>query len=353
MGFQRVKFNNFRNIKSHEIKLSGGLNMITGLNGAGKTNFLEGINLLSGWGTLEAGTKIKELAKRGSNENKILLTGQIEGVYGEIIQARIENRVSMRINDSAVSAHEIRFKNPVLSFLPNDTQLVEGNSGRRRRLLDMIISILVAPYAKRMNDYKVAVRQKTALLKEGKNTEIIERVIKPLAVWIWKMRKEAVCLISREIENFSDIVPQNAEIIFCRGGGNLTDCEEEDYSEAVKKYKDKEKQYGIVAVGPHRDDILLKSDGNFANAVLSRGYRRRFAIALMLASADGILRKTGHIPTLLLDEVTAELDSKGRKILFETLKKRKAQVIAATAEPFYEQFEGKKYKVTDGFVEEI
>jgi hypothetical protein len=37
---------------------------------------------------------------------------------------------------------------------------------------------------------------------------------------------------------------------------------------------------------------------------------------LILAAAEGVKRKLGKNPVLLLDEITAELDSEGRNILF-------------------------------------
>ena len=84
--------------------------------------------------------------------------------------------------------------------------------------------------------------------------------------------------------------------------------------------------------------------------LLSRGFRRRAAIALMLAAADGVRRKLGREPVLLLDEVTAELDASGRKLLFDSLIERKAQVFAATAEPCTDNFPGEVYIVSEGRV---
>ena len=56
---------------------------------------------------------------------------------------------------------------------------------------------------------------------------------------------------------------------------------------------------------------------------------------------------------LLLDEVTAELDSEGRHLLFDSLINRRAQVFAATAEPFGDKFPGYVYTVSKGRVIEI
>lgn len=351
MGFQRVKYINFRNIEPHEIKLSGGLNLLTGLNGSGKTNILEGLNILSGWGPLESSTKIKELANRENSEKTVLLTGQLSGEYGEIVQAKIDDKFSMRINDSAISRSELRFREPVLTFLPNDTQLLEGAAERRRRLMDMLLALLVPAYAKHINEYRRAVRQKAALLKNGEKTEIIERVLCPLAAWIWKMRKETVSLLSEELQKLNTLVPEGTALEFSGGGAADNKDEKEAYIRGISELREKERQYKMPLVGPHRDDIIIKCNGLLAAEALSRGFRRRTAIALMLAAGDGVLRKTGNMPTLLLDEVTAELDANGREILFGTLLDRKAQVIAATAEPFAEHFSGRIYKVDQGRVE--
>lgn len=349
MGFKRVKFSNFRNIESREIKLSGGLNLLTGLNGSGKTNFLEGINILSGWGTIESPTKIYDLFNKKTDIKRCVITGEFEE-FNEIVQAKIDKRIALRLNDNTVSSTEMRSKHPVLCFLPNDTQIVEGNSSRRRRILDMVLALIVPAYAKRINDYRQAIRQKNAMLASGKSTEVIERIILPLAAWIWKMRKEAVQLIFEELIKIEDIVPYSTEIVFSCGGGTIVQEENENYKIAVKMLAEKERKFGIAFVGPHRDDIEIKFEEGKAAEKLSRGYRRRIAIGIMLAAGNSVYRKTGIRPIFLLDEVTAELDAQARELLFATLLREKAQIFAATAEPFIDKFNGAVYEVNNGVV---
>lgn len=352
MGFKRVKYINFRNIEPQEIKLSGGLNLLTGLNSSGKTNFLEGISLLSGWGSFEGGTKVKNLATRESMEKNIILTGQRDDECGDIIQVCLGERNSIKYNDKPLSSTELRFRMPVLCFMPDDTQLVEGPAVRRRRLLDILLALLVPAYAKRNSEYKRAVRQKAVLLKRGESTEIIEKVMEPLAQWIWKMRKEAVILLSEEMEKIRGLAAEGIVLSFAKGGSE-SEKEEISFTEALAAQREKEQRYRIPLVGPQRDDIIIKSNKLPAAEALSRGYRRRTAIALMLAASEGVYRKTGKRPTLLLDEVTAELDAGGREIMFGTLVDRKEQVIAATAEPFKEKYSGCIYRVEKGRVEKI
>ena len=78
MGFKRVRFNNFRNIEPREMRWSPGLNLLTGENGSGKTNILEGINIISGWGPLDRGTKTLSIPSWNSGSTEVQLTGELE-----------------------------------------------------------------------------------------------------------------------------------------------------------------------------------------------------------------------------------------------------------------------------------
>ena len=163
---------------------------------------------------------------------------------------------------------------------------------------------------------------------------VVDKALLPLAVWLWKMREEGVRLLSEELENLSELAPAKIELSLKRGGAGMCSDLEEDYSSSVFSFREREAALRFPIVGPHRDDIIISADGRLASSSLSRGLRRRTAVSLMLAASDGVKRKTGKNPVLLLDEVTAELDGKGREILFKSLLSRGTQVFAATAEPF-------------------
>ena len=162
MGFKRVRFNNFRNIEPREMRWSPGLNLLTGENGSGKTNILEGINIISGWGPLDRGTKTLSIPSWNSGSTEVQLTGELES--SEIIKVKISRRYAIRIDDKASSASELRWKIPVLTFLPDDMSIVEGSSVFRRRLLDMVLALIIPPYAMRLSEYRRGVWHKALFL---------------------------------------------------------------------------------------------------------------------------------------------------------------------------------------------
>lgn len=351
MGFSWVRFDNFRNLEPREIKWSPGLNLLMGKNGSGKTNVLEGINIISGWGPLERGTMAASMATWNSGVSDIRLSGQHDGEFGETVNVRIAGRCMIKLDGKAVSATELRYRFPVLAFLPCDMAIVEGPASCRRRVLDMLLALFIPSYAVRLNDYRRGMKHKSVLLRRGMPTEMVDRAAAPLAAWLWKMREEGTALLCECMNEINGIVPAKLSLAFRRGGAGNTCFREEDFRTSIFSAKEKEKALKIPLVGPHRDDILILSDGRPASESLSRGYRRRAAISLMLAACDGIKRKLGKSPVLLLDEVTAELDEAGRKALFSSLEDRCTQVFAATAEPNVGGLRGKVYTVEAGRVE--
>ncbi|MDO5562147.1 MAG: DNA replication and repair protein RecF [Synergistaceae bacterium] len=352
MGFQSVRFGNFRNLESREMSWSPGLNLLTGVNGSGKTNILEGINIISGWGPLERGTKTVSLPTWKSGSADVWLTGKLDTEYAEIIKVKVSGRFIIKIDEKTISATDLRWKVPVLTFLPNDMAILEDSASYRRRLLDMLLALLVPPYAMRLHDYRRGVRQKAFLLKNVSPTDIIDRVLLPLAAWIWKMREEAVQLLS-ECLNGSGLLPAKVSLSLKRGGAGCFYDYNDDYRRSVSMNRERELAVKMPMVGPHRDDMLIMCEEKLAAEALSRGFRRRVAIALMLAAADGVKRKLGRDPVLLLDEVTAELDAEGREMLFRSLLERETQVFAATAEENGNIFPGAVYKVSEGSVTQV
>lgn len=333
------------------MKWSPGLNLLTGKNGSGKTNILEGINIISGWGPLERGTRSVSLPTWGSGSTEVQLTGQLNNDGEEIIRVKIAGRSTIKIDDKLINATELRWRIPVLTFLPNDMAILEGSASCRRRLLDMVLALIVPPYAVRLNNYRHGIRQKSVLLRKYLPTVTVDKALQPLAIWIWKMREEGVNLLSHCLEGLEDLLPSPVTLSLKRGGGGTTQMVETDYLESLLENRDRERMMKIPLTGPHRDDLIVECGNQPAVSALSRGLRRRTAIALILAASESVRRKQGKDPVLLLDEVTAELDAEGRKLLFDALLTRRTQVFAATAEPFTEGFPGAVYMTKNGHSE--
>jgi len=89
----------------------------------------------------------------------------------------------------------------------------------------------------------------------------------------------------------------------------------ENLAEAVNNSLAEDLRRGTTSVGPHRDDISIRLDGQDARAYASQGQQRTAVVSLKLAEAALIHRRAGERPVLLLDDVLSELDGERRGAL--------------------------------------
>ncbi|MDR1915020.1 MAG: DNA replication and repair protein RecF [Synergistaceae bacterium] len=349
MFFRGTYFHNFRNLISERREWTLGFNLITGPNGAGKTNFLEGLNLISGWGPFERSAKISNLARwtRDGERSSASLWGGVDGEERCEIFASLSIRCQLRCDDKIAGATEMRGRVPVLSFLSDHMSLMKGGAYHRRQLLDRVGALISPSYARRLYDYKHALRQKTALLRRYCDTRIVDKLLVSLGSWIWMTREEIAKLIWSELDFFVNLLAVPMDFSFERGGGGLEKNPRDDFKRSLLMKRDREKASKIPLVGPQRDDLKFFCDGIDASMSLSRGQSRRAASALMLASARLVERCLGRKPVLIFDEISSELDESGRGAILDSLLATECQVFATTTEPM--EYSGlNTYKMQDG-----
>lgn len=287
---------------------------------------------MSGWGPFEQGRATASLIRWDKADEPAYLAAQVEGEEcGEVV-AKLSTRCLLRWNKKGIRAGQMRQHIPIIPFLPAHMALVEGSASNRRRLLDTVGALINPLYAIYLHQYRKLVYQKSLLLRRGVDAHLVERAIEPLAIWLWQVRDECVRLLKQGMEYVKDLLPSQIDIFFIPGGGGDAKDLRENYLMARAEHSPKERLAKSVLVGPHRDDVKLLAADRPAVQAFSRGHRRRVAFALAVAAAWSVHLRTGKKPILLLDEITAELDEEGRRILFDGLVKTGWQVFATTAE---------------------
>ncbi|MDR1579614.1 MAG: DNA replication and repair protein RecF [Synergistaceae bacterium] len=334
MYFSGTYFHNFRNIGAERRKWPPGFNMISGPNGSGKTNFMEGLNILSGWGPLDKNSRIANLIRWREKEGelKTLLWGCVEGEESTEVFVSLRTRSQLKCDGKTIGAAEMRRKIPVLAFLPGHMSLISGGASYRRRLLDITGALVEMEYARILNDYRTVLKQKAALLKKRSDTKAADRILASLGSWLWESRGEILNMIVSEIKKFAQLFHGKVDIFFVRGGGGMDEVASEDFRKSLIAAKDRETRSGIPLVGPQRDDIRIDCDGMGASVALSRGQGRKLAVALILAAARVVERCLARKPVLLFDEIYSELDAEGREYVIDALISTGCQVFASTAE---------------------
>jgi DNA replication and repair protein RecF len=107
---------------------------------------------------------------------------------------------------------------------------------------------------------------------------------------------------------------------------------ESAYRELIAAKREHEAWQGTTLVGPHRDDVVIATDGRALPTYASRGEHRTAILALKLAEAEWIVEQTAEQPVFLLDDVLSELDPERRERLAAAIP-RMAQCLITAASP--------------------
>jgi DNA replication and repair protein RecF len=322
----RLALDDFRSYAEAVVEAGPGLVVLTGENGAGKTNVLEAVSLLSPGRGLR-GASLPDMARHdGSGAFAVaarLADPEIDIGTGTVSDR--PDRRQIRVNGAPASANSLSDWLSVLWLAPAmDRLFVEGPSGRRR-FLDRLTLALHPGHAAHASRYEAAMRARNKLLAED-----VPRDEAWLAALEARMAEHGRILAQARAATVVGLAERLAAAPvgpFARAGLALEGAATEPLAEALAAARAREAAAGRALVGPHRFELSVTHLGKGQPAALcSTGEQKALLIGLILAHADLVAERTGRRPILLLDEVAAHLDPLRRGALFERLEAGGGQV---------------------------
>lgn len=334
MIIKEISLMNFRGYKKKTFRFDDEVNVIYGGNGAGKTNLMEAVNLLSVGQSFKAG-RTEEMIRFGEDLARIevkLFDGDDEvslGVVltgGEVNGKRIAKK---KFFLEEVSKRKRDFVGVVTAviFRPEDLELMDGTPAMRRRFLDLSLIKVFSEYERHLSTYDQALRRRNKLLdaiRDGLATRYA------LTFWdglLIKHGKEIERIRSEYLEFINNLwlkseLFNGLEVVY----------DKSVVSESrLRQYKDEEVAVGYTLVGPHKDDFVVKDrNGKELSIYGSRGEQRMAVLALKMGELYYIEAVKKIKPILLLDDIFSELDEKHRNEVLRVTFGR--QVLVTTAD---------------------
>ena len=310
-----------------------------GANGAGKTNILEAISLLSaGKGLRSAG--LPELIKQGATSpwgiSAILDTGYDDVRLGTGSDDENIRREVFIQGVKAKSQTELSQYMRAVWLTPQMDRLFIDPATTRRKFLDRLVFTYDAAHAGRMRRYETALSQRSKLLKEGQASDAwlssLESQMAEAASAIAASRCDFVLKLQAEIDADDD--HEFPRAILLLDGDVERDIAtkpsvkiEDDLKQAWRELRGEDSTHGGSAVGVHRTDLnVMFAAKNMPAHLSSTGEQKSLLIGIILAHARFIARESGMSPVILLDEVAAHLDDHRRKHLYKKLSDLGAQI---------------------------
>jgi len=317
----RLSLQAFRNHPATRLVLDGRPVAFTGANGAGKTNILEAVSLLSpGRGMRRAGPA--ELAMTaGPGGWKIAAGATGEGANHDIeTWADPDALRSVRIDGKAATQTDLaRILRVVWLVPPMDRLWIEAAEGRRRFLDRMTLSF-EPRHADRSLAYEKAMRERNRLLKEEVRDPhwytALEAQMAETGALITASRRHTLTRLQAAQAGAATAFPQ-ADLTLTGPEGA---AEPEDLAEALAEGRRRDMAAGRTLAGPHRSNLTaVYAPKGVPADQCSTGEQKALLVSLILANARALAEDTGHPPVVLLDEVAAHLDPARRAALYDEI----------------------------------
>lgn len=342
VSLTHLQLTDFRNYEHLSLELEAGPVVLTGENGAGKTNLLEAISFLTpGRGLRRA--VLADVARQGSASG-FAIHAKLDGPLGPVdigtgttAENGAESGRRVRINGAnAKSVDALSEWLRVIWITPAMDGLFTGPASDRRRFLDRLVLAIDPGHARRAVDYEKAMRNRNRLLSDGEGDnalyDSIEAVMAETATAIAAARLELIRLLAGSIGTIPQDSPFPAATIAIAGsleamiGERSASDTEEDFRRSLRDNRPRDRITGRTLEGPHRSDLLIRHSAKDMPAGLcSTGEQKALLVGMILSHARLTGELSGMAPILLLDEIAAHLDVHRRTALFDLIEDLNAQ----------------------------
>ncbi len=319
----RLTLSHFRSHKRARVEVGPQPVAIFGANGAGKTNLLEAVSLLSP-GRGMRGVAAADMARQPEALGW-KLTAQITSLgHAHEIEIWSENGQprQVRIDGKPAPQGALGRLARVLWLVPSMDRLwIEGAEGRRR-FFDRATLSFYPDHADVSIRYEKAMRERNRLLKDQQNDpywyDAVEAQMAQAAAKIIQHRKAALIRLT-EAQDGAETAFPTADLALTHPEVDLPETVD-DLQEALAQNRARDMAAGRTLIGTHRVDLdATYAAKNTAARLSSTGEQKALLVSLILANARALVQDFGAPPLLLLDEITAHLDADRRAALFDEI----------------------------------
>ena len=357
----------FRSYERAQLRPDGASVYLFGANGAGKTNLLEAISLLSPGKGLR-GSSLTEVGRRLPGE----ITGRAWAVAAEVEAGEDEPvrlgtgvelpgaaRRIVRIEGETVPPGRLADHVRPIWLTPAQDRLFLEAAGERRKFFDRLVFAGEPDHARHANAYDKAQRERMKLL-----TDAAESGQPADAVWLTALearlgqagalmagaRARTLLALQAEIDTRGDRPFPRARLALSGEWEKMalegveTAEIEARLAAALAAARPRDGAAGRALTGPHRGDLAIHHvDKDRPAAECSTGEQKALILNLVLAQAARLSRaKDAPNPIVLLDEVAAHLDLKRRAALADEITALGLQAfLTGTDESLFDHLKGR------------
>lgn len=310
-----LRLSHFRSHHVSDMALDGRPVALFGANGAGKTNILEAVSLLS------PGRGLRRAAAAEMGRRPEALGWKIRAeIAGHDVETWSEggNARALRVDGKTAAQAELGRLGAILWLVPSMDRLwIEGPEGRRR-FLDRAALSFDPAHGEAALTYEKAMRERNRLLRDqvrdGQWYDALEAQMAEAGARVDAARRAAVAALMAAQDAADGTFPA-ADLTLVQVEGELPQGAAA-LRAALAAGRARDMAAGRSLTGPHRSDLeaIWRAKGVAARDC-STGEQKALLISLVLANARALPQR----PVILLDEVAAHLDAGRRAALYDAV----------------------------------
>ncbi len=337
--------------------------VITGSNGAGKTNILEAISLfVPGRGLRRANPASLPHKKGKTTDGVWAVSMSIEGSFlplqmgtgVERNSAGQKSRVVHIDGEIVPSIAECAQHIAIVWLTPDMDRLLRDTPAERRKFLDRLTLSLFPNHAAAVQKYEKLTQSRLRVLgdyaPDAAWLYAIEREMAAAAVHVYENRARMIQLIQEQLTiHKNDYAPLPSAQVWLESEydsfmqDTAVEGREAFTLELLTQHRAKDAKAGRTHIGPHSSDVCVLHEQKHCLAQdASTGEQKALLLRLILAHIQVLAAKLQFQPIVLLDEVCAHLDPKRRAATLEALSDLRVQTWLTGTEPMlYNAWDGK------------
>lgn len=347
---ERLRLSHVRTYRHLSLEASPGPIVLTGENGAGKTNLLEALSLLApGQGLRHAG--LAEVTHVDESADAVAGTAARWAIAARIVTRDGAYEVGTGLKpasgpagragrivriDGTTQASTARLADlvDIIWLTPPMDSLFRGPAAERRRFLDRLTLVYDRASRAQSSRFEQAMRERNRLLADGVRSAVR---LDPLELI---MAETGVAIAATRVEVVAQLQHKVLERQRARPGSPFPWCilavdgwleaalaaapaieVEDQYRVTLAGMRERDAAAGRTLHGPHRSDLVVRhGPKDIVAAQSSTGEQKALLVNIILAHAELMAeRRGGAVPILLLDEIASHLDPARRAALFDEI----------------------------------
>jgi DNA replication and repair protein RecF len=335
-----LSLTHFRNYQHCRMETTAAPVVLTGRNGAGKTNILEAISLL----TPGRGLRRAKLSEMDTSPSSLAgergcwaISASLHGMAGPVKigtgrdpESGDTDKRIVRIDGKPVRGQAELARHLALIWLtPQMEQLFQQGASAARKFLDRLVYSFDAEQASRINEYEFAMRERNKVLAldrpDGHWLDSLEQTMAETAAAIAQARLYTVEHINYAIASSPLSFPKAhigihgfmEDLLLAHTAAVEAEAAFKAMLHAARRV---DAAAGRTLSGVHRSEMrVMHMEKQMPAESCSTGEQKAMLLSIVLAQARAGAQWHGVVPVLLLDEVVAHLDAGRRLELFEEI----------------------------------